>query len=294
MAVTDFADIKAVNNLVQKFWAPVFAKELRESTLWMNFLKYHYEFAPNARGEMVPVRGGDTLYVSTLNKPTSTVKTIGTDADSFDSNKLSTSQTTLLVNKRAVSSYEFEDLAVLMSQLEAEDSEIRAAMLSDIKEQVNDYIKSIINPSASAPDHVVSGVTDFTFAQLAAIRTLAATAKWNSANEPWHLVADPSYISDLIDETNNSSNDYNGGDTPVVNGAFRSPRLGFNIFEDNSLTTDVAYAFIPSWAIGAFGVPQFKISDLHSNKRFGYVMSVDQVFGAVQHSNTRIIKIYNS
>jgi len=291
MTATTISD---VTNQIQTYWAPLFAKELRESTLWLNFIKYHYEFAPSVNGTKAPIKGGNTLKISTITAPVSTSRTIGTDADSFDTNKLSMTQTNLVVDKRAVSAVEFDDLSVIMSQLEDQDSEIRQAMLFDIRRQVNVAIKAIINPSASAPDHVINGVTDFNFAQLAAVRLLESQAKWTDSGEQISLIIDPSYTSDLIDETLISSNDYNGGDTPVASGAFRAPNLGMNVYEDNSLSTDYGYALIPSWAIGAFGVPEFKISDLHAQKRFGYVMSVDQVFGVIQHDNKRIIKIYNS
>ena len=296
MAVTTFNDIKNVQNMVAKYWSPMFSKELRENTLWMNFVDGIEKYRPDLVSAETPIKMGDTFYVNTITKPSNTVKTWGTDANSFDSTTLTGSQSTLVVNKRAVSSFEFEDIAVLASQLNSPDgqSQIRAALLADCMEQVNDYIKSIINPSAAAPDHVVSGVTDFTFAQLSAIRTLSAAAKWGNSGEAWRLAVDPSYLSDLIDETSNSSNDFNGGDTPVLNGAFRSPRLGYGIFEDNSLTTDVGYAFINSWAIGAFGQPTFDVERLLSNKQFGYIIVAKMDFGVVQHDNKRIIKIYNS
>ena len=112
MAVTSFGDVKDTLNLVQKYWAPVLGKQLRETTLWMNFTKNHYEYAPGINGELTPIKGGDTLYISTLLNPNSTVRSWGVDSDSFDSNKLQTTQTTLTINKRAVSSYEFENIAV--------------------------------------------------------------------------------------------------------------------------------------------------------------------------------------
>jgi hypothetical protein len=101
-------------------------------------------------------------------------------------------------------------------------------------------------------------------------------------------------MSDLIDETPTSSADYNGGDTPVVTGAFRKQLLGMNIYEDNSLSTDYGYTLLPSWAVGAYGTVQFELEKLISNKRFGYILVGYMDFGAVQHDNKRIIKVYNS
>lgn len=288
MSVNTFSQIDSVNKLVQSFWAPIIERELRERTLWVGLLQ-----DPNYTMERV--RGGDTYKVTRINKPTSTIRTIGTDADSFSSNVLSTTQVDLVVNKRAVSSFQFEDLAVLMSQLEQEDSEIREALLADVREQANDWVKSLISPSTASPDHVINGVTDFNFAQLSATRTLASVAKWKSSGEPWYLVADPTYYSDMLDDTTLAAANTMGTTTsPVLEGMFSFKRMGFNIVEDDSLSTDTAFAFIPSFMKVIMGAPRFKISDLHSQHKFGYVISVDAPLGAVQMDNKRVIKTYNA
>lgn len=287
MSQTSKSYVDATLGLVQDFWAPIVERELRERTLWVGLLQ-----DPNYTMERV--RGGDTYKITRINKPTSTIRTIGTDADSFESNVLSSTQVNLTVNKRCVSAFEFEDLAILMSQLESEDSQIREALLADVREQANDWIKSLISPSTSAPDHTVASVTDFNFAQLSAIRTLAAKAKWKSTGEPWYLLADPTYYSDMIDDTTLAAANTMGTTTsPVLEGMFNFKRFGFNIVEDDSLSTDTAFAFIPSFMKIIMGAPRFMISDLHAQNKFGYVISVDFPLGAVQQDNTRVISIAN-
>lgn len=284
MSVTTFSAIDT-QGLVQTFWGPIIEKELREQTLWTGLLN-----DPNYT--MQKVRGGDTYKITRINKPTSVIKTIGTDADSFTANTLSSTQVDLAVTKRCVSAFEFEDLAVLMSQLEQADSPIREALLSDVREQANDYIKSLISPSTSSPDHVLTSVTDFNTAQLSAVRLLASKAKWLSSGEPWYLLADPTYMSDMLDDTTISSASVMGtAQSPMILGNFAMKRMNFNIIEDNSLSTDTAFAFIPSFMKVILGEPRFKISDLHANKQFGYVISVDFPLGAVQLDNTRVISI---
>lgn len=288
MTVTSKSYVDATLGLVQDFWSPIFDKELRENNLWTGLLQ-----DPNYT--LQTIRGGDTVKITTINKPTSSIRTIGTDADTFDSSVLSTTQVSLQVNKRCVSAYEFEDLAMIMSQLEQQDSEIREALLADVREQANDWIKSLISPSTSSPDHVVSGVTDFNLAQLSAIRTLSAKAKWGSSGQPWYLLADPSYYSDLIDDTTLSNAQSMGiGKSPILEGMFQFKRMGYNIAEDNSLDTDTAFAFIPSFMKIIIGEPRFKISDLHAQKKFGFVISIDFPLGAIQLNDERVIKIYNS
>ena len=284
MSVTTFNQVDSVAGLVQDFWSPVFMKELREQTLWAGLLAdpdYTFE----------KIKGGDTFKISRINKPTSTIRTIGTDADSFDTNVISTTQVDLQVNKRCVSAYEFEDMGIVLSQLEAQDSEMRAALLADVKEQANDYIKSLISPSSSSPDHVQT-TSDFNLAVLSSVRKIAATAKWASFGEPWYLLVDPSYMSDMLDDTTLGAADTMGIDkSPMLEGKFVFKRMGFNIVEDDSLSTDTGFAFIPSFMKVILGMPEFKISPLHSQKKFGYIMSVDFPMGAVQTDDERVISM---
>ena len=285
MSNTTYSYVDTTLGLVQDFWGPVFQKELRENTLWAGLLQ-----DPNYT--MDKVRGGDTFKISRINKPTSTIKTIGTDADSFTSNVLSSTQVDLKVNKRCVSAYTFEDMAVLMSQLEQEDSEMREALLADVREQANDWIKSLISPSTSAPNHVITSVTDFNLSQLSGVRTLAAVAKWMSSGQPIYGLLSPSFYSDLLSDTTLAGAQNMGtAVSPVLEGRFNFKRMGINLVEDDSLATDTGFFFIPSFLKIVLGQPRFKLSDRHVNNQFGMTLSVDFPLGAVQLDNTRVISV---
>jgi hypothetical protein len=269
MAVTNIGD---VSNQVQKFWAPLFTKELRESLLLGALVNKEYQ------GDLK--RQGDTVYVSQINAPSGALKTVGTDADAFDSEQLSMSRISIQANKRAVASFEFEDLAVLQSQLDAQDSEMRMALNFAVAQQINDYLASLVSPSTSAPDHTVTGVSDFNASAVSNVRKLAAQAKW-PLGKPWYILADPSYYSDILNAATLTSSDYGASDAPVISGQVALKRYGFNILEDNSKSTDTALAFYPDFMhLVMQQEAQVKISDLHSQKRFGYVISVDVIFGA--------------
>jgi len=288
MGVTSYTVVDA-QGLVQDFWGKLFDKELREATLWPAVLH-----DPNYTMERIA--GGDTVKITTLKKPTSTIRTIGTDADTFDTNILDTDQVDLKVNKRPVSGVEFEDLAIIMSQLEDKDSEIKAALLADVQQQANDWIKGLISPSASTPDHVLTSVTDFNIGQLSAVRLLSAKAHWRQSGLPWYLFVDPTYYSDLIDDTSlTSSNITNAaGPSPIVTGNFNNvQRFGYNIVEDDSLATDTGFGFISSFMKVIMGAPRFKISDLHPQKKFGFIISCDFPMGSVQVNDERVISIAN-
>lgn len=266
-------DVNVVSNQIQKIWAPMFMKELRENMLLGALVNREYE--GNITGS-----GADTVYVSQLNAPTGQLKTVGTDADYFDSESMSLSRVAVQANKRAVASFEIADLAQLQSQIGAEDSEIREALMYSVSKQVNDYLFSLVSPSTSAPDHLLNSVTAMDAAQLAAIRLLAAKAKWGKA-KGWYGLLDPSYYSDVLNAATMTSKDYVDGESPVVGGQIVNQRFGFNLLEDNSMGTDKGLFFHPDFMhLVMQQEARFKVSDLHSNKKFAYVISVDIVFGA--------------
>lgn len=293
MSVTTLAE---VNAQIQKFWAPTFVDQLKETTLLPSLVNKDYE------GQIR--KGGDTVRVSMINRPTAELRTIGVDANTFNPGTLTTSYVDVKADKRIVASFEFEDLVDLQSQIGDQNSKIRQVLIEACEIQLNNHLYSLVAPSASNPDHILSGVTDFNATALLNCRKLAAQSKWPM---DWYLLSDPSYYNDLLNATTLTSNDWTGGDAPVVGGKIGTKRFGFNIFEDNSAgltnylggTTgvDCALAFHPDFMLLAMqSMPNFKVSDLHSQKKFGYVISVDFFVGAKLglEGNVKHIWTYNA
>lgn len=269
MAVTSLAEVQ---NQVQKYWSPLFSKQLRENLLLGTLVNKQYQGAI--------ARQGDTVRVSQINSPNGQLLTVGTDADSFSSEAISTSYVDIVANKRAVASYEFQDLVELQSQIQGNDPEVMAAMNFAVAKQINDYLYSLVSPSTSSPDHLINSVTDFNASQLAACRVLAAQAKWPQDGR-WYALLDPQYYGDQMNATTLTSSDYGASDAPVISGQIAMKRFGFNILEDNSRSADYGLLFHPDFMhLVMQQEAQVKISDMHSQKKFGYVMSVDIVFGA--------------
>lgn len=270
MAVSQYSAAD-VQNLIVEAWSDIFMQELREKLLLGALINKDYE------GEINKL--GDKVNVSQINAPTGQLLTVGTDADSFSTEAVSTSQVEVVANKRAVAAYEFEDTVLLMSQLGNKESELRQSLLYAVSRQINDYLYSLVAPSAS-PDHTVTGVTDFNASQISSLRKLAAQSKWDKS-KGWWVLADPSYYSDLLNAATLTSQDYVGGETPIVGGQMVNKRFGFNILEDDSKSVDTALAFHPDFMHMVMKTqPTFKVSDMHSQKKFGMVMSVDVIFGA--------------
>lgn len=261
-----------VADQIQKFWSPVFTKELREKTLLPGLVSKDYD------GEIK--QAGDTVYVSQINAPTGETRTVGVDADTFTSQALSTSRISVVADKRFVASFEVEDLVSLQSQITAENSDIRTSLLFSIEKQLNNYLYGLVSPSTSAPDHLLNSITDMNKAQLSAIRLLAAQAKWDKM-KPWIGLVDPSYYTDIMNDTSLGSKDYGAEDAPLINGRVSLPRMGFNLIEDDSRSADKGLFFHPDFLhLVLQQQVRFKLSDLHSNNKFAYLLSVDMVGGA--------------
>lgn len=280
MPVTGINEVQAN---VQEFWSELFMQELREDLLLGAFLNKDYD------GEIK--QKGDTVKVSQINAAAGTNKTAGTDADTFETELLSTTQISIEADKRAVGAYEFDDLSQIQSQIGNKDSEIRASLLFAVQKQINNYLYSLVAPIVAAPDHVLTGVTDFNASQLSIVRNKASKAKWMK-NKPWWLLADPDFYGNMTDDATLMSSDYGATDAPMISGQISLKRKGFNILEDNSdgiLTLGVdaaenkAIAFHPDFMhLVMQTVPTFQVSSQHANKRFGFIISADVVYGAKQ------------
>lgn len=295
MSATLVAD---VNEQAQKFWAPILKDELMETNVLPTLVNKDYQ------GELK--QGGDTVYVSMINRPLAERKTIGAGADSFASEKLVTQRVGIIADQRITASFELEDLIDLQTQLGNPDgqSKIRQVLLEAMSIELNNYVYGLVAPSASAPDHILSGVSTFDATQLLAVRALASQAKWMRDGGWWTLL-DPVYMNNILAAQTMTSSDY-VPDQAVVGGQVVNKRFGFNIVEDNSAGllaqsptaagSKVGLSFHPDFLYLCMGQPQFKVSDLHPNHQHGYLISVDMWCGAKLglEGNVKHILTYNA
>lgn len=269
MTQTVLAD---VTNQVQKYWAPMFTKRLRASLLLGGLVDKSYQ------GQILAQ--GDRVRVSSLGDFTGQLLTMGTDADAFTPEAATMSYVDVVASKRAVASVEFASSVELQSQLSQNNPAVMDSLMFAINKQINTYLYSLVSPSVAAPDHVLNSVTDMNASQLAAIRLLAAQAKWPDG-APKYALVDPSYYSDLLNAVTLTSSDHGAADAPLIGGKVALQRFGFNIFEDSSKATDTGLFFTPEFMhLVTQTQVQIKVSDLHSSYKFATVMSVDLVFGA--------------
>lgn len=276
MSATLVADVE---NQVQTFWSGLFMDELKEATILPSLVnRDDYE------GDIK--KKGDTVRVSQINRPSANRKTVGSGHESFTTTQLSTSYVDVKADQVISTAYEIDDLVDLQSQIGDQNSKIRKAMLEAIEIEINNYLYSLVAPSAATPDHRITS-NDFNAAQLGTVRQLASTAKW-SKDGGWWLLNSPQYITDMLNAQTLTSKDYTD-DMPVVGGQMANKRFGFYVLEDNSDAllgldsggVEAGLAFHPDFLIYVVQKEAtFELSSLHSNKKFGYVLSVRLVCGA--------------
>jgi hypothetical protein len=276
MAETNLTDVQ---DQVRKYWSDLFMPELRENNPLIALVDKTYE------GEIR--RSGDTVRVSQVVKATGeTIQITGVDADNnFNPEKLSTRFVDIKADRRFVASYKFQDLVDLQSQITAERSEIRESLLDAVSTQINNFLYSLTAPVAA---QALTGVATMDAATLKAIRVIAGKQKWFKS-PGWYGLLSPDYYGDVMDETKLTSSDF-VNDQPTVGGEIVTRRYGFNIIEDNSdglaslsptPGNPSALFFHPAYCHMVTQMQaRFKVSDLHSNEEFGYLISVDVIGGA--------------
>lgn len=274
MATTELADVA---DQIQQFWSPLFVAELIESNPIVALLNRDYD------GQIK--KGGDTVRVSQIKRPVGETKVIGAAGDSnFTPEALQTAFVDVKADRRFIASFEFEDLVELQSQIGDKDSEIRMALVESVNIQLNDYIYSLVAPAVS---NIFTTVVTLTAADLSAYRRIAGKEKWSKVKS-WYGLLSPDYYGDIMDDTKLTSTDY-VNDQPTVGGEVVTRRYGFNIIEDNSdalaglaaVSGDAGIFFHPDFMYLVMQMePRFKVSDLHSNNKFGFVISLDMIGGA--------------
>lgn len=266
--------------LIPELWSPVMYSELRNSLILGSAFNRDYEGVINQMG--------DKVKVQQILAPTGEILT--DDKATFNPESLTVSNFEVTVNSRAVASFEFTSLAQLQS-LQFEQ-EAQTALVYAVQKQIESQILAAMIPSASTPDHQIApaSASDLAAADVASLRTLLSVAKV-PRNNRW-LVLDPGYYGDLLNKTTFTSQDFISGSSTISSGEFNSPLYGFRVIEHDLLSADTGFAFHPSalTLVIQQGM-NIQISNQHVNKKFGYILSADVVFGLSLFDNKRLAKI---
>lgn len=269
-----------LQNLIPQMWSDDMYDELRNKIIFASIFNRDYE------GEISQM--GDTVKVNQIVAATGEILT--DDKQTFSSEEITVNQYEIVVNKRASAAFEFTSLAQLQSQ--SFEQEAQEALLHGIRTQLENDIIAALLPSTATPDHDIAPVSagDLAAVDMAAMRTLFSQAKLPVTNR-W-FVGDPQYYGDLIQKSAFSSSDFIPAGSPQATGALTNPLYGFTVAEHDLLSADTGYAVHPSALslVMQQGI-RVKISDLHTQKKYGFLLSADMVYGFKLFDNKRIIKI---
>ena len=162
--ITELADVSA---LIQKFWAPTLRSELKEDTLLPSLVSKEFQGSIQ--------KGGDTVKVSTIQRPTAVRKTIGVAGyNDYQTDQLQTGQVEVVADTIIQAGYEIESLIDLQSQIHDPNSQIRQGLFESIEIELNNYLYEQMAPSSST-----GTVTTFDASQLGAAKIYASQQKWN-------------------------------------------------------------------------------------------------------------------
>lgn len=253
--------------LIPTVWSPLMYQELRNRIAYLNLFSREYE------GEIK--EKGNTVKVNQIIAPTGEILT--DDKAQFNPEEMQVSQFEITADRRAVASFEITDLAKLQS-LEFQ-MEMQNSLLYAIQKQMEVDIQSIMVPSAAAPDHALAALigASFDVADVIGLRTLLSIAKV-PFDENMYLALSPTFYGSLMQKNQVVSADF-GSVNDLMAGEVRKLG-GFKVFEHNLEEGSKARAFHTS-AVQVVTQTQvnIKISDLHAQKKFGYLVSADIVYG---------------
>lgn len=253
-------------------------EELRNdvSSFSMFFAK-DYEGDISAKGQVVKI--------NTIQAPEGEI--LADDKAQFSASELVISQQSLTVDQIAVASVEITDLAQMQSLDFQED--LSRALAYAIRKKLEAAILAALLPSTSAPDHDIAPASGGLAAiDLATMRTLLSTALVPVTDRK--LFLSPSYYGDILNSTNVVSQDFVSGNSAQA--GVVSKFMGFEVAEHNLLGNDVGYACHKSALNIAMqkGVT-VKVSDMHVQRKLGYLVSAHMIYGIKLCGNTRLVKI---
>lgn len=267
-------------NLIPEIWSSKLYSELRQKIIFANIFSREFE------GELNNL--GDIVRINQINAPSG--ETLSDDKQMFASEALSTTQLTLTVDKRYSAAFEITDLAQLQSQ--KFESEVQAALVYAIQKRLEDDLIAALIPSASSPDHDIApaAASDLAAADVAGMRSLLSAQHVPTMDR--FLVLAPSYYGDIILKSQIASRDYIPNTTVSMSGAISEPLYGFSMIEHDGLAADIGYAVHKSaLAIVMQQGVRVQLSNLHSQHKYGYLLSCDMVAGIKLLDNKRIVKI---
>lgn len=265
-------NLAAVNDLIQKVWAPLAGDILQKGRLLSALVNRSYEGQIRQKN--------DTVKVSVIKQLAGGKRTVGVDSDTFETETIQYIQVDLKADKRAYAAVEIDDLVDLQSQLEGGGTLILDNLMNAAMDQIEDECLRSIGPLSA---NLKNSVSAYQKSQINEAKKLLAKQRVPFQAGAMFGLLDPEYMEDFRGDTNLTTSDQ-VNDQVVVSGLPASPRFGINFFEHNYMKADSGIVFHRDFLnLATQKAPQIEVVSLKSQKKFKYMVVLDTVFGVKLH-----------
>lgn len=266
--------------VIPEVWSASFFPTLLESLPFNGVISRDYE------GDIQSL--GDTVNISSFPQ-FDEAQELAEDAKN-DADSLTVSNIQLVINKRIVKDYIITSRAMRQSLSIA--NQLRDLAMHSVMKKMQSIIIAEIVPNAAAPDHSIaydSGTT------LALADILEAKELLDQQDVPDDgsrcMILDAPQWNDLFNITGFNSRDFIPAGSPLADGSFATPLLGFR----PKLTTEasnVSFLFHPMFmTIAVQEQPEVKVFDLGTEGKRAERVNLDVLFGVKQLDGLRVVTI---
>lgn len=216
--------------IVPQIWSEKWYDTLLAELPFASLISTDYE------GEIAAV--GDTVKISTMSE-FSDAEIVG-EADRSDTDLVSLSQQSLLINKMVVKDFMVTNRALLQSLAFVE--KMKGMAVYAINKKIQAEIISLIVPSAAAPDHQASYAVGTTLALSDILDAKEALDAQNVPIADRHMILGSAQLNDIFNITQLTSSDFIRDGSPISSGQLPGHIAGF-LPGFTTVVGNVAYFF---------------------------------------------------
>lgn len=265
--------------LVPEVWSRKYYDALLENLPFSSVISKDYE------GEIQGL--GDTVRINSIPE-FDVADTLAEDARA-DAASVTVTQQSLVINKRFVRDFIVTSLAQIQS-IPAMDK-LRDLAIYSIQKAINNYIVSIIIPSASAPDHSIAYDSGTTMALADLLEAKELLDAQDVPSPDRHLVMGSAQVNDIFNITGFTSSDFLVAGAPLASGQLPMALLGF-MPHFASGVGNTSYLFHSSFfTMATQKGMSVSMYDLGVDGKRAMRVNVDTLAGFKQLDNLRVVTL---
>lgn len=230
---------------------------------------------------------GDTVRISSV--PEFDDATELAEGARSDADAVTVTQQSLVINKRLVKDFIITKKAMMQSIDVMNNLREHAAFA--IMKKMQSIIIAAIVPSASAPDHQIAYDSGTTLALADILEAKELLDEQDVSESGRRGLVDVPQYNDLFNITGFTSRDFVPSGSPITQGAFATPFLGFDVDWTSELAND-CYFFSPEFM--SLAIQQnmdVREYDLGVDGKRANRINTDLLFGLKQLDDKRVVKI---